>query len=126
MSPQGKTEQLTSSQISTVFSATNFVKQIPVVVLPGDYDGNDVVDAADYTVWRNTMNQTGSSLAADGNKNGRVDDDDYSIWKANFGRSGGTGSVIPAVTAVTVATPEPATAAILVFLFAGLLVVRRT
>lgn len=106
MSPQGTSEQLNSSQINTVFSATSFAKLLPVVALPGDYDGNNVVDAADYTVWRDTMNQSGSSLAADGNRNGRVDADDYAIWKTNFGRTGGAGSVFPTSGA---AVPEPTT-----------------
>jgi hypothetical protein len=33
----------------------------------GDYNGNGVVDAADYTIWRETLEQTGAGLAADGN-----------------------------------------------------------
>ena len=34
--------------------------------LAGDYNGDGVVDAADYTVWRDTFGQTGADLAADG------------------------------------------------------------
>ncbi|MGI9455389.1 MAG: hypothetical protein ACR2NU_02445 [Aeoliella sp.] len=34
--------------------------------LPGDFCNSGSVDAADYTVWRNTLGQTGTSLAADG------------------------------------------------------------
>ena len=54
-------------------------------ILPGDYNGDGVVDAADYTVWRNAMGT--NNLAADGNNDGVIDLDDYNIWKTNFGQS---------------------------------------
>jgi 3-phytase len=56
--------------------------------LPGDYNLNGRVDAADYTLWRDTMGSTVQTFAgADGNGNGRIDADDYDVWKTNFGRS---------------------------------------
>jgi len=91
MSPQGTSEQLTSAQIYTALNRTNFVRLLPTV-LGGDYSGDGVVDAGDYTVWRNTFGQTGVGLAADGNGNGLVDEGDYSVWKANFGSTAGAGS----------------------------------
>jgi hypothetical protein len=103
MSPGGTTEQLTSAQIDTVFSATNFPRLVPLV-LAGDYNGNGVVDAADYSVWRNSMGDVGSGLAADGDGNGRIDDADYTVWKSNFGDTGGTG----AIHTVAATVPEPA------------------
>jgi hypothetical protein len=54
--------------------------------LPGDYNGNDVVDAADYTVWRNTLGST-IDLRADGDGNGMVDPADYGVWKSHFGQT---------------------------------------
>ena len=103
MSPQGTSEQLNESQINTVFSATNFAKLLPIV-LAGDYNANGAVDAADYSVWRNSLGQIGSTLAADGNGNGRIDSGDYTVWKTNFGKTGGSGSVdlLPFAT-----VPEP-------------------
>lgn len=62
--------------------------------LPGDYNGDGVVDAADYTTWRDTLGST-ELLAADGDGDGQVDDDDYDIWVANFGLSSNTGVAIP-------------------------------
>jgi hypothetical protein len=72
--------------------------------IEGDYNGNGVVDAADYVVWRNTLGQTGSNLAADGYNDGVIDDLDYYIWRSNFGKTaaGGTG------TGIAAAVPEPA------------------
>jgi hypothetical protein len=60
--------------------------------LSGDYNGNGTVDAADYTVWRNTFGDVGSGLAADGNGNGQIDDGDYNVWKSHFGETAGSGA----------------------------------
>jgi alpha-glucosidase len=56
-------------------------------VLVGDYNVDGVVDAVDYTVWRNSLNQTGTALAADGDYDDVVDNDDYDVWRANYGRT---------------------------------------
>jgi hypothetical protein len=76
--------------------------------ITGDYNHNGVVDAADYTVWRDTLGQAGAGLAADGTGPGGVPDGvvnqlDYDFWKANFGQHDGSGS--GPLTAV----PEPVT-----------------
>lgn len=55
--------------------------------LPGDFNKNGVVDAADYAVWRNGL-ATGSYLPSQ-----------YGLWKSNFGRRQGGGA--------TSAVPEP-------------------
>jgi hypothetical protein len=61
----------------------------PIVgpALPGDYNQNGIVDAADYTVWRDRL---GGSVAAysgaDGSGNGIVDAADYDLWKMHFGQ----------------------------------------
>jgi virginiamycin B lyase len=74
--------------------------------LPGDYNQDGTVDAADYVVWRSTLDQTGTDLAADGNDNGAVDAADYQVWGANFGRAVG-GSSAAADLADNVSVPEP-------------------
>ena len=72
--------------------------------LTGDYNGDNVVNAADYTVWRNSRGETGPGLAADGNRNNAIDIGDFNIWKSNFGASGsGSGS------SLAESVPEPAT-----------------
>ncbi len=73
--------------------------------LPGDYNLDGFVDAADYTVWRDALGGT-FNAAADGDDNGTIDAVDYQVWRTNFGRSQNLGSL----TAATV--PEPATLAL--------------
>ena len=53
----------------------------------GDYNQDGTVNAADYTVWRNTLGTTGLEpyAGADGSGNGEIDEADYEVWKANFG-----------------------------------------
>ncbi|MEN0109703.1 MAG: hypothetical protein AAF805_03170 [Planctomycetota bacterium] len=52
---------------------------------PGDYNGDGLVDAADYTLWRDSFGST-AALDADGNRDGVVGAVDYDIWIAGFGR----------------------------------------
>jgi hypothetical protein len=61
------------------------------VALVGDYNFDGAVDAADYTVWRDSLGST-TALAADGNGNKVVDADDYDAWKQNFSAQMGGGS----------------------------------
>ncbi|MCA9188865.1 MAG: leishmanolysin-related zinc metalloendopeptidase [Pirellulaceae bacterium] len=55
-------------------------------IVPGDYNGNGVVDAADYTVWKDNFGA--NNEAADGNQDGRVNAADYTIWKDAFATNG--------------------------------------
>ena len=81
----------------------------------GDYNANGIVDAADYTVYRHTLGQTGTGLAADGNGNNQIDGGDYNVWRANFGQPPGSGSGASANAAV----PEPSTLVLLMLAAAG-------
>ncbi len=69
--------------------------------LRGDYNNNGVVDAADYTVWRDQLGMTGSGLAADGNADGEVTTFDYQLWRSSYGVSNAIGGT-------AIAVPEPA------------------
>jgi hypothetical protein len=85
----------------------------PTVVVPN----NGVVDAADYTVWRDSLGDTGSDLPADGTGDGGVYRVDYTQWKTRFGESTGD-SVVATV-------PEPASGTFLFSDWFGLLLVGR-
>jgi hypothetical protein len=67
------------------FRAFQFAVGAPILV--GDYNGNGVVDAADYTTWRDRLGQPGNTLLNrdPANGDGPISRDDYDSWKANFG-----------------------------------------
>ena len=56
--------------------------------LPGDANGDGVVDMADYSAWCNNYTKTGATLAdGDFDGSGVVDMSDYAMWFNNYGRS---------------------------------------
>ncbi len=71
--------------------------------LAGDYNEDGVVDAADYSVWRD---QLGSPTSLPNDDTPGVGEDDYDRWRAHYGDTAGTGSLLSSATAV----PEPSTA----------------
>jgi poly(beta-D-mannuronate) lyase len=89
---------LTSAQLDDLFA-----------VLPGDYNGDAVVDVADYIVWRKTF---GTSVprwsGADGDGDEMIGEGDLQMWQSAFGTSA-AGSGGGSSTTV----PEPALAAIM-------------
>jgi hypothetical protein len=74
---------------------------VEIITVPGDYDRNGIVNASDYSVWRDSRGQTGGALPADGDMNGIVDQVDYGIWRANLGRSAAGGQSLSS------GVPEP-------------------
>jgi hypothetical protein len=71
---------------------------VPATV-PGDYNQNGTVDAADYVQWRN-----GGPLQNDSTPG--VQPEDYTIWRANFGRTAASGAAVGPIGVTGV--PEPA------------------
>lgn len=79
--------------------------------LAGDYNRNEVVEAADYVLWRKTFGFLVDNYSgADGNGNGEIDLPDYAVWTANFGAttpmnamatSAVSGTTLEATTTVT-------------------------
>jgi hypothetical protein len=67
----------------------------PAIDLPGDYNDDGKVDAADYTVWRNNL---GLNIVLPNDVTpGVVDASDYQVWKGHYGQmSGGGGAVTTA------------------------------
>ncbi len=72
----------------------------------GDYNSDGVVNAADYTVWRDTLGKTGFNLVADGDGNLSVEESDLEVWASHYGLT------LPPSTN-TLEVPEPATALLL-------------
>jgi uncharacterized protein YjbI with pentapeptide repeats len=73
----------------TKIYTTGEVTLAALPAIPGDFNGNGAVDAADYVVWRKGM---GTQTA-------------YETWRAKFGRTAGGGSAANAKAVV----PEPRT-----------------
>ncbi len=92
-------------------------------VLAGDYNLNGTVDAADYTIWRDTFGLVGSALAADGNGDETVDDLDYQVWKMHFGETSPSGAASGATFGAT--APEPYSSLLLVIGAAALVSIRK-
>jgi hypothetical protein len=76
--------------------------------LPGDYNGNGAVDAADYVVWRDNNGLMGGATPAqgDGTGDGNVTVEDYNFWRSSFGTGGGTGTAM-GTSALLQTVPEP-------------------
>jgi hypothetical protein len=88
----------------------------------GDYNNDGFVDAADYTVWRDSEGKVGAGLDADGDINGVVNQADYDIWLANFNHPPGAG----AGGGDTSGVPEPSSLVLLALGGAALGTCRRS
>jgi fibronectin-binding autotransporter adhesin len=81
----------------------NGLLSVVSVGLPGDYNNNGVVDAADYVVWRKGLGTTYTQS-------------DYNVWRTHFGQTAGSG----AGASTNAAVPEPTTLVLLMFAAIGL------
>lgn len=71
----------------------------------GDYNADGVVNAADYTVWRDALGQA-ITLPNEGDTPGTVTQEDYVVWANNYGSSAAPSS--------SAAVPEPASGLMLI------------
>ncbi len=85
--------------------------QFEEIPLPGDFNNDGHVDAADYTVWRNNLNGDEAVLWGSGDGSGIVDIGDYELWKLHYGQTP------PGSLLVSTPVPEPATAVLTLVLF---------
>jgi hypothetical protein len=69
---------------------------LSLFVLPGDFNDDGAVDAADYVVWRQGLGTIYTQ-------------DDFDTWRANFGQTAGGRASSDSPASV----PEPAAASIL-------------
>ena len=98
-----------ASSFSLLVGSSSVILQAISADLPGDYNQNGIVDAADYSVWRDTLGST-TNLVADGTGNNAIDVGDYEVWKASFGSAAASGT--------EAAVPEPASLTLLLWLLA--------
>ena len=105
-----------ASSFSLLVNSTSVILQ--AIGLPGDYNNNGTVDAADYVVWRKN-NNTAVTLPNDATPG--TSPADYTVWRSHFGQPSGSGSGASANAAV----PEPATFLLQMFGVAGWCLRRR-
>jgi T5SS/PEP-CTERM-associated repeat protein len=91
---------------------TTGVLSVTSAAVPGDYNNNGAVDAADYLLWRK-----GGPLANEVDVPGTVNGADYTAWRARFGNSGSGAGLADAGFGTAdiqgTVVPEPATFALL-------------
>ncbi|TWT36820.1 hypothetical protein KOR34_17650 [Posidoniimonas corsicana] len=87
---------------------------------PGDYNNDGATDAADYTVWRDSLGATGLApfTSADGNGDGRVTQEDYAVWRDSYG--------LTAAGAAAQAAPEPMAAGLTALMAISFSLTQRT
>ncbi len=73
--------------------------------LVGDYNGNGIVDAADYTIWKDSWLSFGNNLPADGDNDGFVGNSDYDLWVEHYGETN--------LPTTSTSVPEPASCVLL-------------
>lgn len=102
--PAGNAFQLLLQGDSIVLEAID-------LTLLGDFNDDGIVDAADYTVWRDNLGAPNeSALNGNGDGIGGVDQADYALWKSNFGTASASSTSQLAST-----VPEPSMLLLLVF-----------
>lgn len=61
------------------------VKLLSNLPVAGDYNGDEVVNAADYTIWRDSLGaEVDPFSGADGDGNGVVTNGDFEVWRSAF------------------------------------------
>ena len=110
-------QRITSMEDGTRPAPTLVIDFVPGSgAIPGDYNEDGMVNAADYTVWRDTSGSI-TDLRANGDDTGTsmgvIDAADYEFWKANFGASGS------ATVVGSTAIPEPGSAALVLLAALG-------
>lgn len=86
----------------------DFSLMAAVAGLAGDYNDDGVVNAADYTSWRDALGQS-ITLPNETVTPGMVTVEDYNEWKANFGAGSGAGGAVPEPTTIGLALLMSAT-----------------
>lgn len=74
----GSTGSATIGEVEDYLFDTSLTQAATVV---GDYSGNGTIDEQDYTIWLNNYGATGPGLKADGNGDQVVDAMDYAIFR---------------------------------------------
>jgi mannan endo-1,4-beta-mannosidase len=113
----GFLDDFTAAQVQALLNDDDIItlNELPTMpwgnsaAIAGDFNNDGSVDAADYVVWRKSLGQALTNLAADGDLNGKIDGADYAIWRSQFGRTANGGAAASSI-------PEPCTVGLAVVL----------
>jgi hypothetical protein len=123
--PTADAEDLDWMQYTVAVGGTPGQPNSPPPSNMGDYNDDGTVNAADYTIWRNTLGQmVAAGTGADGTgpsgvPDGSIDRLDYNFWKAHYGLMPGGGA------AANLPAPEPATFMLSIAALIGSLLIAR-
>ena len=96
------------------------VEFIPALAsVQGDYNGNGIVDGADYVIWRKGVAPLPNEVP--GVTDGITTPEDYDAWRARFDNTSGSGSGLGTAT-----VPEPTTVILLIMGVAAFATGRRS
>lgn len=91
----------------------------PQTFLSGDYNRDGEVNAADYVLWRDILNQSvANGSAADGNWDGVITQADYDLWRNSFGVASIGSSTEYRQESSNVPEPNPGLAVVLFYALA--------
>jgi arabinogalactan endo-1,4-beta-galactosidase len=86
--------------------------------VPGDFNGDGMVDAADLAVWQGEFGNVAGGAAADGDHDGDVDGVDFLTWQRNL-------QGLSQSERASIAAPEPDAEAVLLLLTGGSAILAR-
>jgi hypothetical protein len=99
-----ETEVDPNNVLQEIDNTNNITRVLVNLVIPeplikqGDYNGDDIVNAADYVAWQKTLGQSvPRGTAADGDGNGVIGMPDLDVWQTKFGEAapGGASAPVP-------------------------------
>jgi hypothetical protein len=100
----------------TILSSLSNLRITNADLIHEDFNHNGIIDAADYTVWRDHLFDEGAPyIAGDADGNGIVNISDYQIWKNHFAGGAAIGAAAIALDQSSHSTanaPEPASFAL--------------
>jgi PEP-CTERM motif-containing protein len=118
VAPAGTTQVKMFALFVDQSAGTGYFDDLQASMLPagvlGDYNSNNKVDAADYTVWRDHLGQAFTLPNRDTTNSGNINQQDYTYWKGRFGATMGAGALSGS------SVPEPATALLAILGLCGL------
>ena len=76
--------RIRTNDTAAVFDSVIVESTTLATAIPGDYNNDGIVDAADYVVWRDNLGAPAGTLLNDID-GGEIGQNQYSTWRANFG-----------------------------------------